>query len=425
MDAQKSTLAEIVRQIAELQAQTARQVAALQAQLEQMGLSDPKETESTKVDHPTSPSAPAHPSLLPGANTDIEEVWYNNEASASAPAPSQPAPAHVLKPLPVETLKCFKGDLTGPYPESGPWANDYQQQIIPFWKSRGLSACINEMAVSKKTGELFFPSEWIFSPDPRNDKLRAERHVAMERYCGPNKISETRYVPAHKRAQYEADGWQLWEKNPDPLALTGIDQRQCPHFRDTMTAKKPWEETAKEFVEGIKLLHADAGNTEWQPGMMINGKDPAPLSSPSMADNPKDTMMQSEYRSATSMNHVHVHQRPAGIGAGWGEWDYWTSWQSAGRRIDRSMLNTKDEDWSKDVSEKPIWADADPNNPPAPPGWTFPKSVRLDPIYIKPGDPPLRDGDGKMVPQTLPAALEGKAKRQTQPQPQQPRRQAF
>ncbi|KAI0115436.1 hypothetical protein GGR51DRAFT_555872 [Nemania sp. FL0031] len=182
--------------------------------------------------------------------------------------------------------------------------------------------------------------------------------------------------------------------------------------RDTMTATKPWEETTKEFVEGIKTLHGEDGSTRWRPGMMINGNDSVPLSSPSMADRPENAMMQTEYHSATSMNHVHVHQRPTHVGAGWGEWDYWTAWQSAGRRIDSSMLRTKNKYWNHDVLSSNRWADADPNNPPAPRGWVFPTSIRLDPIRTRPGERPPRHGDGKMEPRTLPAELEAKTKRQ-------------
>ncbi|KAI1148765.1 hypothetical protein F4825DRAFT_432727 [Nemania diffusa] len=121
------------------------------------------------------------------------------------------------------------------------------------------------MAVSKRTGEKFFPSEFVYSPDPRNDKVRQERYVQMERYRGPDEASETRYVSVHQRAEYEADGWQLWEVNPEPLDENGIDKHPLTHFRDTTTARKPWEETALEFVEGIKKLHIQAAGTETHP----------------------------------------------------------------------------------------------------------------------------------------------------------------
>lgn len=57
--------------------------------------------------------------------------------------------------------------------------------------------------------------------------------------------------------------------------------------------------------------------------MLSEGKDVVPKSSPSMADNPEDALMRSEYLSATSMNHVHIKQRPTTVGTGWGEWDNW------------------------------------------------------------------------------------------------------
>lgn len=83
----------------------------------------------------------------------------------------------------------------------------------------------------------------------------------------------------------------------------------------------------------------------WVPGDLIgrNGSDPATKAqSPSLIDWKQHDKLTDERRSATSIGHIQVRSRPAGVCVGWGEWDDFLVWQSYGRHVDKNIVPDPD-----------------------------------------------------------------------------------
>ncbi|KAI0012861.1 hypothetical protein F4779DRAFT_567184 [Xylariaceae sp. FL0662B] len=73
---------------------------------------------------------------------------------------------------------------------------------------------------------------------------------------------------------------------------------------------------------------------------------------PSMSPQFQPFATLSEPNSATSNNHTHRHPRPPQVKVGWGDYDTYHSWQSAGRTIDKKAVVNKN--WSKDAENEPL-----------------------------------------------------------------------
>ncbi|KAI1770077.1 hypothetical protein F4818DRAFT_279161 [Hypoxylon cercidicola] len=61
------------------------------------------------------------------------------------------------------------------------------------------------------------------------------------------------------------------------------------------------------------------------------------------------TAAPSDPRSATSRAHCKVHERPPGVGVGWGDYDTFKQWQSYGRLVKKDLV--EEGTWSKTINE--------------------------------------------------------------------------
>ncbi|KAI0020831.1 hypothetical protein F4780DRAFT_741060 [Xylariomycetidae sp. FL0641] len=160
---------------------------------------------------------------------------------------------------------------------------------------------------------------------------------------------EIKYLPEAHIWVAQTEGWDLWRPKDKPTTAAGVDKRSCQHARDTMrlAGRLPWEEMATCMEAAIELAHSEDGSTHWEPGMQTVGYEKVPDASPSVAPSFDRPSVLTEHHSATSIGHAHIQQRPSRVGAGWGDYDDFHAWQSAGRVVTADMLPGRV--WSTDV----------------------------------------------------------------------------
>ncbi|KAI1330228.1 hypothetical protein F5Y16DRAFT_363501 [Xylariaceae sp. FL0255] len=94
--------------------------------------------------------------------------------------------------------------------------------------------------------------------------------------------------------------------------------------------------------------------------------------------------------------YIPAYARPETIGVGWGEWDQWV-----GKWVSRKMLKTKLEDWKKDELHTTTVFEADPDNPPMPPGFQIPAFFAVGPVTAGPDGQFPFDGTHAEAPMTI------------------------
>ncbi|OIW23213.1 hypothetical protein CONLIGDRAFT_586054 [Coniochaeta ligniaria NRRL 30616] len=88
-------------------------------------------------------------------------------------------------------------------------------------------------------------------------------------------------------------------------------------------------------------LHLIRSKTPWVKGQLLgpDGAEEAVKNmSPSYLPPERATEEFVESRSATSITHVIMRSRPAGVCPGWGGWDEWLDWQSYGRGVPKDKV---------------------------------------------------------------------------------------
>ncbi|KAK1767899.1 hypothetical protein QBC33DRAFT_619363 [Phialemonium atrogriseum] len=192
-------------------------------------------------------------------------------------------------------------------------------------------------------------------PKLRNYQIPLSRIQKPHKTTTPMPISEVkereyRVVTAPKVRELEERGWTVWHAPPPALDINKgyKDVRGCSRFLDVNTTDNPAADSA--FFLGRANVFAVATMTDgkWRPGQLLGpgGSEEVLAKSPSFAPfTPVKDM--TETRSATSTGHLHQWVRPAGIGAGWGAYDDFTTFQSYGRRIAKELVEERE--WSTGV----------------------------------------------------------------------------
>ncbi|KAH6969316.1 hypothetical protein DER45DRAFT_621956 [Fusarium avenaceum] len=136
------------------------------------------------------------------------------------------------------------------------------------------------------------------------------------------------------------------------------DNRIVEKINDTFTASAAYKDTAKIFPREIEMSRA-GDKMAWVPGQMLGQADQqtkAPISVSKEFIHPGDHI---DTRSSTSRVHQIIHERPPGVGAGWGEYDQFYEWQANGRTIDKDMV--KPGNWENMKTDPLVFTDEDGN----------------------------------------------------------------
>lgn len=117
---------------------------------------------------------------------------------------------------------------------------------------------------------------------------------------------------------------------------------------DVFSTDQPTVDAKYFLAKGIEILNNSMTDGKWSPGDLIgaNGSDPeTKAQSASYAPSSQWNQI-TEPRVATSTGHLKHFDRPPGVGVGWGDFDRFDQWQSAGRCIKPDMV--EEGDWSTD-----------------------------------------------------------------------------
>lgn len=223
-------------------------------------------------------------------------------------------------------------------------------------------------------GNIFslLPKQWVnintAMLEATPDKMDTE-YVAMLRKCpkgyqpgafthvvseGMDVFVEYRDVPMDEVSVHEAKGWSLWLA---PYAAVQepvyADKRQVARARDIQRQDRSPVDDSDHFLrQGNAFMrsHLIRSKTPWVKGQLVGpdgGEEAVKNMSPSYLPPERATEEFVESRSATSITHVIMRSRPAGVCPGWGGWDEWLDWQSYGRRVPEDKV--VDVECSKDA----------------------------------------------------------------------------
>ena len=117
---------------------------------------------------------------------------------------------------------------------------------------------------------------------------------------------------------------------------------------------------SRRHVAKMALAGSQANILDWIPWRKPSFLIPRFLSPPPESSN--------NFQSATSRGHMPKFPRPAGIGAGWGDFDLFLQWQIHGRQVKGEMVENKE--WSK-LPEKTFQYVPARDSPAGTPGMTF------------------------------------------------------
>ncbi|RYC62775.1 hypothetical protein CHU98_g3434 [Xylaria longipes] len=191
-------------------------------------------------------------------------------------------------------------------------------------------------------------------PLPADDDFARKEYVYMLA-PGLDERSEYRLVPLAEVEQREEEGWTLWKCPDPPLDEDGRDRRQVQFPIDTFKYDKPHEDFERYWANDMELVKKQLAPPNWEPGMPLNKVyDEADNISTTTEFQPPNEWDQ--VVTGSSAAHYPIIRRPAGVGAGWGDYDKFAQWQSYGRRIKADMVENKK--WDKEMTEL-VFVDSD------------------------------------------------------------------
>ncbi|KAI1495737.1 hypothetical protein F5X99DRAFT_414809 [Biscogniauxia marginata] len=311
----------------------------------------------------------AQPQGRGGLPMDFETQPQPEPELEPEPAKLSPTPASVSNNTGVTTtnttqaavIPCFQSNLIGDYPRQWVYRKDtpdvwsrflfdaWRVEILPFWQQQG----IDIMPTVAPSGQSFVSRHYA-APSPNNRHAAGKVMTAIKLPSQePQVAPEYRMVALDTLPEWQSKGWELWVHPEDPTHGDLMDPRDCEPINDTTDDRLPLKETARLFEKQIALARAEAGSgsSPWEPGQLISGQA-CPANAPSMSRQFQPVATLSEQNSATSSGHIHRHPRPSQVNVGWGDYDMYHSWQSAGRIIDEEdVVNKK---WSEDAKNEPL-----------------------------------------------------------------------
>ncbi|CAG9977977.1 unnamed protein product [Clonostachys byssicola] len=149
---------------------------------------------------------------------------------------------------------------------------------------------------------------------------------------------------------YKAAGWELWQPTPRPAEnFTDKETRLIPGLKESHPVSESLKETAVLFSKGIQIS-AVCDGLDWHPGQLLgpDSSAEAPISKTPTFMLPSESG--NNLASATSRGHIHTHDRPKLVGAGWGDYDLFFEWQLHGRVLDVNDLEEKTWNYRDEVS---------------------------------------------------------------------------
>ena len=219
--------------------------------------------------------------------------------------------------------------------------------------------------VDRERGELI--SQQYPSPSPQN--AADQNKIWIQVVKGNPGKQEFKTIERDRLREFEAEGWQRWRHAGRPMKKEGsdADPRKILKIEDVWTTDAPYKDTARIFAAGIETSRREDG-LSWKPGQLL-GLDPlakALLSYSPTFIPPSESS--NNLQSATSRGHIPKFPRPAGIGAGWGDFDLFRQWQIHGRQVKGEMVEDKER--SK-LPEKTFQCVPARDSPAGTPGMTF------------------------------------------------------
>lgn len=193
--------------------------------------------------------------------------------------------------------------------------------------------------VDRETGELISQR----NPSPASQNTADWNKNWIQVVKGNPGKQELKNIELDRLPEFEAAGWQRWLHAGRPMKKEGsdADPRKILKIEDVWTTDAPYKDTARIFAAGIEMSCRQDG-LSWKPGQLL-GLDPlakALLSYSPTFIPPSESS--SNLQSATSRSHIPKFPRPAGIGAGWGDFDLFRQWQIHGRQVRAEMVENKE-----------------------------------------------------------------------------------
>ncbi|KAI1123207.1 hypothetical protein F5Y10DRAFT_286388 [Nemania abortiva] len=193
-------------------------------------------------------------------------------------------------------------------------------------------------------------------PLPADDDFAQKEYVQMLA-PGLDEKGECQLVPLAEVKEYEDKGWTLWKCPEPPLNEYGRDFRRVHFPTDTIKYDRPHEDFERYWASEMEIVKKQIAPPNWKPGMPFNRV----YDKEDNISTAKEFRPPSEWKqvvSGSSGGHYPIIRRPAGVGAGWGDYDKFTQWQMYGRRVTPDMV--EDKKWNKKMTEIVLVDSEDP-----------------------------------------------------------------